>query len=489
MSIKNKKINIFFSILSIFIFYLVLAFFTPFTSDDWVWGSEVGIERLNNFFSNYNGRYLGNLTILMVTQILPLRSFFMAVVNTVIIILLVKLVWNKLKCSYLYIAFIFVMSMPLSIFSQTYGWSSGFANYNMSTLIILINFYFFRDIIYNYSRNNKNNIIVIIAGFVFGLIGQLYAEHVTIFNLLFGIGILIATIILKREFLRALSFVIGSILGTVLMFSNEAYRSVVAGQDTYRTIDQSTNLFEKLYTIFTTYMYKQLIYNNTVINLVILALLISILIFSMKKNNVLKKFFIFYLTIFPLYKLVVYDLMEVTIHSNIINILNSIFSLVYILVIGFSILLFVNFEKSQLIIYICSFAVVASPLFFVTPLSPRVFLASYILLVLLGLSLLKNIEVNNVFMFKIEYINILTSVVILFMGTYLLIFGHNYCSFEYRSQYIQENIEKGETEIKFWRMPHEQFIYESTPNPNGYMEKNFRRYYDVPKEVQFIREN
>ena len=48
---KYKKIVPF---VVVFLFFGVLGYLFPYTNDDWAWGSRIGINRLNNFFANYN---------------------------------------------------------------------------------------------------------------------------------------------------------------------------------------------------------------------------------------------------------------------------------------------------------------------------------------------------------------------------------------------------------------------------------------------------
>ncbi len=49
-------------------FFLLLSFFFPYTGDDWAWGSSIGIQRLMTGFDNYNGRYAGNVLVLLLTR-------------------------------------------------------------------------------------------------------------------------------------------------------------------------------------------------------------------------------------------------------------------------------------------------------------------------------------------------------------------------------------------------------------------------------------
>ena len=64
---KNKKYINIILVVVLFFFFSIIGYLAPYTNDDWAWGSYIGIDRLNNFFSNYNGRYLGNLLVILLT--------------------------------------------------------------------------------------------------------------------------------------------------------------------------------------------------------------------------------------------------------------------------------------------------------------------------------------------------------------------------------------------------------------------------------------
>ena len=52
----------------LFLILFLLCFLFPYTGDDWAWGGQLGIDRLSSWFENYNGRYLGNLIVLILTR-------------------------------------------------------------------------------------------------------------------------------------------------------------------------------------------------------------------------------------------------------------------------------------------------------------------------------------------------------------------------------------------------------------------------------------
>lgn len=117
---KNKEIIIMSLILLLFIFLCSLF---PYTGDDWAWGSSIGIQRLESFFENYNGRYVGNLIVLLLTRVNILRVIVMAITMFGIIYLSYKLT-NKKKFSLFLLATLLILALPKLIFRQAIVWTS-----------------------------------------------------------------------------------------------------------------------------------------------------------------------------------------------------------------------------------------------------------------------------------------------------------------------------------------------------------------------------
>ena len=63
---KNWKTYLLYIFLFAFLF--LLTYYFPYSNDDWAWGSKTGLERLQNGFKDYNGRYLGNLLVILLTR-------------------------------------------------------------------------------------------------------------------------------------------------------------------------------------------------------------------------------------------------------------------------------------------------------------------------------------------------------------------------------------------------------------------------------------
>lgn len=60
---------------------------TPLTHDDWTWAIHFGTDRLGEWFKDYNGRYLGNLTEILITRSSFIRYFLMGVLGAALVVL------------------------------------------------------------------------------------------------------------------------------------------------------------------------------------------------------------------------------------------------------------------------------------------------------------------------------------------------------------------------------------------------------------------
>ena len=147
---KNWKYKKIVPFVVVFLFFGVLGYLFPYTNDDWAWGSSIGINRLNNFFANYNGRYLGNLLVILLTRFRIIRALVMAVILTLITFLINKIIQKETENKTILLIAIFLMVLvPRPIFRQAIAWTSGFTNYVPPVLLILIWFYLSRNILDN----------------------------------------------------------------------------------------------------------------------------------------------------------------------------------------------------------------------------------------------------------------------------------------------------------------------------------------------------
>ncbi len=138
-----------------FALFFALALLFPYSGDDWAWGSSIGIERLECWFSNYNGRYAGNLLVLLLTRSKILSAAFIS--SSVILsgIICYASLKNKKAVSLLFFTLILLLvSRP--IFSQSLVWTSGYSNYVPSILMTFICIYLMQNIFEKKNRYIRN---------------------------------------------------------------------------------------------------------------------------------------------------------------------------------------------------------------------------------------------------------------------------------------------------------------------------------------------
>lgn len=263
---KNKKYINIILVAVLFFFFSIIGYLVPYTNDDWAWGSYIGIDRLNNFFSNYNGRYLGNLLVILLTRYRVIRALTLGFSYTSIILLSFKIV-NKKSLPIFLISIILVLFMPRTLFRQVVSWTSGFTNYVPPMIFVLI------WILINKRILNDKCIILnrrrVFLVFVLGVITCLFMEHVTIYIVIASLVSLIYCY--KREIkinIGQVTYFIGALVGAVLMFQNGAYLNVVKGEDFYRSVPRSGIIMQSIKRYFYT-VYHNLVSNNVVVLVII----------------------------------------------------------------------------------------------------------------------------------------------------------------------------------------------------------------------------
>ena len=471
--ILNNKI-LFYSILFILFMFLCLLF--PYTHDDYAWGSPVGLWRLYSLFDDYNGRWLGNLFILLLTRSLVIKSIVMSLILVSIFYLIEKIVDNNNLIVRLLSPTLFFL-MPLPIFKQGIVWTSAFTNYAIPVLFFLIYLYYNKDI---FTKINSKcpAIFLLILGFVVSL----FIENITLFNLFLSFVIVIYLLIKNKKIhIPNLMYFIGSLIGTILMFSNEAYHSVATGTDKYRNLDVIKNATDN---IFNTIV-KYLTFNNIYINIILSIIVILIISISYKKlskkiKNIIP-LFILILVSFPIYSLLT-SYYDVHVFLKYTKYINALYSFIYLLTFLISIILFIDKKDTKYkLISLCIIIIgVTSPLIIVSPIGPRCFVPTYFLFVLLVCSLLhyylSNIKYNESILSNV----ICSSFIILFCF-YSLIYGYVYKVNVQREKYISTH--KNSSVLILPKLPYDSFVNHGTPNP-GLFQRRFKYFYDIDQNTK-----
>lgn len=221
---KEKKSSIFWILIIFFVLFSIWQLWVPEALDDWRWGSEVGIMRLKTWFEGYNGRYFGDILVIVLTRLpIVLRSMAISGIMTAMLYLIYQLTEYKIL-SFLICVF-FVVNIPTSLMSQTYGWVSGFSNFCVSATMIL------GFLLYHISIFKEKKVSKLKTGIsmINAFLGSLVLENSTVYLIVLSIAFLIIYGVQYKKLHKGMLLHLIMVgIGAFWMFSNSAYRMAAA---------------------------------------------------------------------------------------------------------------------------------------------------------------------------------------------------------------------------------------------------------------------
>lgn len=481
-SMKNRFINaenIFSGIM--FIVLTIICYMFPYTHDDWAWGTSIGLDRLNSLFYNYNGRWLGNLLVILLTRSRVLRALVISTILSLIVYMIKKNVSFKNNCSK-YILISLLLLMPVNIIAQSVAWTAGFTNYVIPVLIVLIFMYLNRNIFSNDEIKISNKLIIPLL--LLGFSCSLFMEHMTIYNVLLSICVVLYFLIAKKKMIWAnLAYSIGSIAGTILMFSNGAYHAVVNSQDTYRSIEQG-NIFARALNVYFNSFYKLFIQNNTVLNLFIGIVCICLIYKYLQKNKdtlskIIKALIYsvsFIIVLYISYSLFIKVMGNSYIFSNKVldRYLEGIMVILYYIATFITIFVCIDDKKRKyrLLFELISVVIISAPLLIVTPIGPRCFFPTYVWFAFFAIDCFDYIAVNC----KIQTLIIFKTCSIILLTFFLIIYGQVYRIDCKRISYIQ--VHQNDEKLILPNLPYDNYMQVPNPKTNVFYMR-FKLFYGI----------
>lgn len=483
VSISNKKkwFSIFF-----FLLVLVLCYLFPYTHDDWDWGSATGLERLENGFSNFNGRWLGNSLGMLFTRVRFLRAFCIAFTLLEIVVCMKNIVNKENKQLGIFIVLSFLL-MPIRMFVQSFAWTVGFANYVPPMLLLLFVIYWNKDFFQEKFVNKSNWWIV--PFFLIGFAGTLFMEHITIYFVLLGIILVIYGIVKFRKIVYPnIAYFIGTIGGSILMFSNSGYQNLFGIGDGYRSIENE-NIFRRAIDTYFNSLKDYLVHNNFALNLIISVLLLVLAYQFYKKfkkeltplrNRVLKLASTVVITyiIYIVYLHMIGNI-NLFVRQDIRNYIEGSFILLYLLSLITIVVIVVKKKdkKFRILFEFASIFLFALPLLIVTPIGPRCFFAPYLFFVLIAIELL-DIAFEKP---KVEVLFFLRTTCVFLMILLISVYGYAFYVEQKRVSYIEEH--KKNNHLVLPKIPYEKYMQHPNPESEWFKEQ-FRKYYGIEKDVK-----
>lgn len=408
-------------------FIFIMSMLVVLSWDDFFWGGIQGMDQLANNFDGYNGRYLGNLIIMGITRSVILRVVLYTTVNVGLALVISKLLSDRVKMRYIVLI---LMTLPIDIFRQTYGWFSGFANYNISSLLILVIFY----LVLKKENSWVMNILVLLVAFL----SQFLAENVSMANVILSfLAIMLMIFTDRKRISLAVFWFIGSVSGMWLMLQNTAYHS-----------DSSRGLSN----IYFSELFKHLLqdWSELVVkdNIFLMAVFSFVIYLALKKPKLIGS----YLLLFNIY-FIGRDYLNISFYQEPLYML---LGELLLIVIFFGILIYAGIkvlegsDRTLYFIFLFSALVMVGPFLIVTPFGPRNILLSYLLLAIsLGL-----IWINTETTIEIKtFDKYVKSVFLCLVAFYLFLYGVNGFENQRRIAMIKEADDRGEKVVEVRKLP------------------------------------
>lgn len=466
----------------LFLSVFILCSLFPYTADDISWGSESGIKLWNSGFQNYSGRYVGNIIVLLLTRSRQLRALVMTVFIVGLDYMIVKISDCKQYISPVIIALLF--AAPKTILRETIAWTSGFSIYTTSITLFVL-YVFLIAFVYSDQNMNKRRLVSgSVLFFCLGYLSAMIVEHVTIMQIILGTVILFWAWIKKKRFTMLYFFYpLGSVLGAITMFSNECYAAAVAGTDFYRSIPTNIKgLYERMCAQYFGVIGKQMILDNIILELFVAAV-ITILSFQKieewKERRYVLEVSVMLVDISVLYGLVTRVntswSKEGGFGKHIDGFVNVIFWLALFLFTVF--ILVEESKKAKMLLVLFGIACANGCLLFVSPINPRCFFVSYVLLIWYCAECMSLIILKQELGVIILGISLLSTGLVLCMN--LNIYGALYMQDKQRLEIIRQAEREKKEEVVLQR-----FKYGEDYLVNYMWEKDFNAFYGISPELK-----
>lgn len=466
-------------LVAMFVLLSGLAFLFPPNGDDWAWGSKIGIARLDAFFAGYNGRYAGNFAVLALTRTPYLTPFVIGATLAVTVFLVLDLTDNRTRWGYP-ITFAVLLAMPREIWRQTISWVSGFTNYTLAVLCLLV---FLRAVKLDWQGrlNPAHRLWRLPLVVVFAFVAALFMENVTIYLVIAAVVLLVARRPLRGTFsLDAWCWVIGFVAGAAAMFSNGAYRRAAQGSG-YQQVTGLKGALSKLLDVIS----RLAIVDNIALNLA-LALAICALGSLVARDRGWRRVAVPVLLVAGCL-VVAYPLAlaesEMTVHAFWRRFagLSAILLLAALCAIA-ALAVRERSRRLQLFGYVASAVLLIAPLIVVNPVGPRCFYVTYVVGLLMLNVLLREVA-DRGHVRALQGVSAFAAVVVAtLLGAYFAVYGSIFHAAQQRLDYVQAQVRHGATSVTVAKLPFTDFMHVPDPTP-GVWETRYKLFYDLPSSL------
>ncbi len=499
MTISKKKKNITFALISTaaIILFAVLAYLFPYSGDDWAWGSQLGIERLNNWFDGYNGRYAGNLLVIALTRVPVLKIAFMAVSYYLTCLFAYKYSASS-RISVFIFSIAMFFTMPKEIFVQAVVWTSGYTNY-VPPILMMIGYILLVKNIFNKDKPVYAKPIFVLT-FILGFAGAMFMENLTLYSIAAAIlVILYCGIKFKKAFLPHISYFVGTVAGAVMMFTNSSYGIIASNKegDGYRSSALgSGNLIETIGSHLEK-IYTQLFINNFV--LLIILTVLTLALAGLKLNKIKKEKYrnlVIFCSAVHVFSLILilfkanFSHWKLLLESEYGTVVTVLFFTVaaglYYISLSAVMLVCLDGEgiRDKALFLIISIPIIVAPLLVVNPIGPRNFFPPFMLMIMMAAFILENLlecaNNNNLQKFlSLTFAAVIFASGIYYLNIYVPIHRYDTARNETAVEQSQEN-----NEVTLCTLPYDSYVWYGNPDEEPWATR-YKKFHGIDEQVQF----
>jgi hypothetical protein len=366
--------------------------------------------------------------------------------------------------------------LPREIFRQVFPWVSGFSNFALPVVILLG-----LALIWKYKKNARHYPFV----FVLAFCAQLFAEHITVGNIIFILGMLVYSWFVekKRDF-ALLWAAAGFVAGGVLMFSHAAYTAQGAG-GAHAMPTGFPQMLQNAQINFVNELTPAIFSAH-----LLLALPLCILCIYLIKGNesFLSRGLRYYFMLYAAWGIVRLLSGNVLWNLQIFRRVEALMVVGFVLALGLCFFKFIECGEAKRRLLTGWFALLClnAPLMLVNPIGPRCFFISYIILALMALRLYAYLrERQYLAPFPKQARAALLGAVCAMTALLFIVYGVTFLNYRERAHELRTALEQNAPVVYVRMLTFPSFVWTGEP-ADEYFQLIYRRFHGIPNEVELI---
>ena len=438
--------------------------------DDYIWYFAFTDEKIASY-SSPNGRYLTNLIVRYGVQNRVLFAVFYVISFSLMIFLMMKLLKNRkvpesVSC---FAIFTLIHFIPSKTYTEVFRWISGFPNYCFAFIFTLIYLLFVLKLI---SSEKDPKPITSVLFLILGVAGALCVEHLAIYNICLSVFAVIYCLAKRKKlYLHNVLFLIGSVVGLIIMLSHKEYSVISNEKDNLGVRNFEFSFVEILF-----HVYRFIVpnYSNNFIPVhIILAASFTYLycrsVEAKKSKYSLPCVFIcWFYVIFSSFTFMFEDLALLSGAMKSRSIELSILFL-YVCAISYNVFTYIHgIARLRSFLFFFSTIFLIAPFVIVSPVTARVFFVEYMFWILFALEVAYYAFSDT----KLFTSPMLSRVVMTFSCALFVLFSNmdiTNCYYDnVRFSYIQEQFAEGRKKIDLIILPYQKNAYDDLSDEEAF---------------------